>query len=177
MHTLYWFLFTPEPGGELLKEAEYAYSEYADRNCDDNNWGETVGVITGNGQRLICPGKEDVLKAVFGKIVPSAAEMQRVALCTVAAVFGVSATTEGAIAGQVSRKLAKMYAAIPGYDYERSLLASGYELFCECAVAPFSRRVATPYEYRFFDLREERWEDGCDLIRPHDAVLFMDIHT
>ena len=32
-------------------------------------------------------------------------------------------------------------------------------------------------DYRFFDLREERWEDGCDLIRPHDAVLFMDIHT
>ncbi|MCX7006341.1 MAG: hypothetical protein NTY53_03675 [Kiritimatiellaeota bacterium] len=58
--------------------------------------------------------------------------------------------------------------------YRRATMAREYEIFQSCALRPFSRHYATPYEgYPCFDLRAEADQQANE----HAVILLMDIHT
>lgn len=182
MHQTYWFLFTPTSGGDLLKEADYYFTQhYAIDLCDENNWSAPHGVITGDGRQVIVPGEEPIFSGLFGEKIPTAEELLALALQEAAELFRLKPKPGEAlnarILQEVPQRLSGLYAQAQDGDYCRAQLSEAFELYCVSACAPFACDHATPYSYRFYDLREERWNDDCKVIRPQDAVLLMDIHT
>lgn len=182
MHQTYWFLFTPTPGEDLLQEAGYYFTQhYAIDLCDENNWSAPQGVITGDGRQVIVPGEEPIFSGLFGEKIPTAEELLACAMREAAELFRLEPQPgedlQARILKEVPQRLSGLYANAQGGDYCRAQLSEAFELFCDSRAFPFAINHATPYSYRFYDLRDDRWNDGCEIIRPQDAVLFMDIHT
>lgn len=184
MHQPYMFLYTPDQDRDLRATADMLAFEYADQHCDCNNWHEVMGIITGDGRSVIDPEFTDHFRQEYGDTLPDANQFPQFALKDMAAKFKLTIPDGKDIAEyihvQVPQLLADQYGKAtdnPLFNYDRAILSSTYEMFCDCTIKPFTRSIDTPYAYNFYELREDCWCENAKTIRPQDAILFMDIHT
>lgn len=184
MHQAYMFLYTPDHDKNLRATADMVAFEYADQHCDCNNWYEVMGIITGDGRSVIDPEFTDHFQDEYGDTLPDINQLTQLALKAMAAKFKLEVPEADDITEyihrQVPKTLADLYSKAAGnplFNYDRGIISATYEMFCDCNVKPFTRSVDTPYVYNFYDLRRECWRMDAAIIRPQDAVLFMDIHT
>ena len=185
MHNACWFLISPESGEDILDTQSYVFEHHdALKNRDENHWNEPMGVLCADGRRLILPEHAEFFQTTFGNRIPSPHELLNTAMRILAAELAVAVSEaenlRARILQEIPARLSELYASAsrkPDSDDDRLRLSEAYEFLLNCAVPPFTRCAATPFSYRFHDLRKDRWNSACNIIRPQDAVLFMDTQT
>ena len=142
---------------------------------------ETVRVAEGASYVMATPAgeEEDVLEIIYdlnyGPDSPIGQQVYKIRL-TPERFEQSYGDIIASIMSDVPPVLAKMYAGFKvstdGYDmegYQRMKLSEQFELFLKADVKPFSTYMRQPYDYRCFDLRDDRDSES--------SILIVDIHT
>jgi len=184
MHKTCLFLYTPDKCYDIMKDAEAKFMDYDTQCCSGDNWHEILGIVHTDGRCSVEKGWQEQYGTDPKKRYLSLDDLRLCALRDLLEEFKIKYSPDDNFDYlhelfniQAPTILSQIYSGSEMPDYRRRELANLYEYYNRSGVYPFTQYWTSPYDYNFFDLRPERFDDDrCNVISEDDAVMVVDIH-